>query len=240
MNIFQFTRELMEIESISWNEGAAGRWLRDYLVDAGFEAEAQTVTGDRINVYARIGSPKVTFSSHIDTVPPFIGFSEDEKNIYGRGACDAKGIAAAQIIAAERLRGAGESRIGLLFVVDEETGGGGAKTMNGHRAAQECRYLVNGEPTENRLIRGCNLSPGAWTTFNGAKLKICDATPLPARDPKGIGGKVSEVVVVDAESFTVVCADGRFKVTRVQADGPKVGAGEWAAAAKLEKGARFS
>jgi len=92
----------------------------------------------------------------------------------------------------------------------------------------------------DRLIRGCNPSPGAWCTLNGAKLKIFDATPLPARDPKGIGGKLGEIVAVDADSFTVVCADGRFKVTRVQADGPKLGAGEWAAAAKIEKGARFS
>jgi acetylornithine deacetylase/succinyl-diaminopimelate desuccinylase-like protein len=66
MDIFQFTRELMEIESISWNEGAAGRWLRDYLADAGFEVTTQTVTGDRINVYARVGDPVVTFSSHMD------------------------------------------------------------------------------------------------------------------------------------------------------------------------------
>jgi methionyl-tRNA formyltransferase len=92
----------------------------------------------------------------------------------------------------------------------------------------------------DRLIRGCNPSPGAWATINGVKLKIFDATPLPARDPKGIAGKVGEVVVVEADGITVACADGRFKITRVQADGPKLGAGEWAAAANIEKGARFS
>jgi methionyl-tRNA formyltransferase len=99
-----------------------------------------------------------------------------------------------------------------------------------------------GKPWEqiDRLIRGCNPAPGAWATMNGAKVKIFDATPLPARDPKGIAGKVGEVVVVDADSITVACADGRIKITRVQADGPKVGAGEWAAAAKIEKGARFT
>jgi methionyl-tRNA formyltransferase len=103
-------------------------------------------------------------------------------------------------------------------------------------------HIDFGKPWEqiDRLIRGCNPSPGAWATINGAKLKIFDATPLPARDPKGIGGKIGEVVVFDADGITVACADGRIKITRVQADGPKVGAGEWAAAAKIEKGARFT
>ena len=103
-------------------------------------------------------------------------------------------------------------------------------------------HIDFGKPWEqiDRLIRGCNPAPGAWATINGAKLKIFDATPLPARDPKGIAGKIGEVVVVDADSITVACADGRIRITRVQADGPKVGAGEWAASAKIEKGARFS
>ncbi|MGH9799233.1 MAG: M20/M25/M40 family metallo-hydrolase, partial [Blastocatellia bacterium] len=113
MGIFQFTRELMETESISWNEGAAGRWLRDYLSDAGFEVTTQTVSDDRVNVYARLGEPVVTLSSHMDTVPPFIGFTEDEQNIYGRGACDAKGVIAAQVFAAKRLKDEGLTNIGL-------------------------------------------------------------------------------------------------------------------------------
>ncbi len=91
------------------------------------------------------------------------------------------------------------------------------------------------------LIRGCNPAPGAWSTLNGAVLKIFDATPLPARDPKGIAGKLGEIVAVDADGFTVVCADGRIKVTRVQpADGKKTAAGEWAASAKLAPGAKFT
>jgi methionyl-tRNA formyltransferase len=106
----------------------------------------------------------------------------------------------------------------------------------------ENAHIDWGKPWEqiDRLIRGCNPSPGAWTTLNGAKLKIFDATPLPARDPKGIGGKLGEVVAVDADSFTVVCADGRFKITRVQADGPKVSAGEFASSIKLATGTRLS
>jgi methionyl-tRNA formyltransferase len=99
-----------------------------------------------------------------------------------------------------------------------------------------------GKPWEqiDRLIRGCNPAPGAWATINGVKLKIFDAKPLPARDPKGIAGKIGEVVAIDNEGFTVVCADGRFRVTRVQADGPKVGGAEWATSTGLAAGTRFS
>jgi acetylornithine deacetylase len=148
MDIFRFTRELIEIESLTWNEGAAGRWLSDYLADSGFEVTTQMVTGDRINVYARIGDPVVTFSSHIDTVPPFIGFSEDEKNIYGRGACDAKGVIAAQVFAAKKLKDEGVANIGMLYVVGEEDGSDGAKAANS--IPNRNRFLINGEPTESR------------------------------------------------------------------------------------------
>ena len=89
----------------------------------------------------------------------------------------------------------------------------------------------------DRLIRGCNPAPGAWCTLDGKTLKIFDARPMPAKDPKGIAGKLGEVVAVESDGFTVVCADGRFKVTRVQpADGKKVEAGEWAASVHLAKG----
>ena len=100
-----------------------------------------------------------------------------------------------------------------------------------------------GKPWEqiDRLIRGCNPAPDAWTMLDGKKLQVFDAQPLPARDPKGIGGKLGEVVAVDSDSFTVVCADGRFKVTRVKpADGPKIGAGEFASTTKLAIGTRLS
>ena len=91
------------------------------------------------------------------------------------------------------------------------------------------------------LIRGCNPAPGAWTTFDGKKLQIFDAKPLPARDPKGIAGKLGEIAVIEADGFTVVCADGRFKVTRVQpADGKKIDAGEWAKSANIATKARFT
>jgi methionyl-tRNA formyltransferase len=93
----------------------------------------------------------------------------------------------------------------------------------------------------HNLIRGCNPAPGAWTTLEGKTLKVFEAKPIPAKDPKGIAGKMGEVVEVAADGFTVVCADGRIKVTRVQpADGPKVAAGEFAANTKLNPGTRFS
>jgi acetylornithine deacetylase len=147
MDIFQLTRELINIESISWNEGAVGRYLRDYLAAEGFEVIAQPVSDDRINIFARIGDPLVTFSTHLDTVPPFIPASEDERNIYGRGACDAKGIIAAQVFAAKRLRDEGARDVGLLFVVGEEDGSDGARAAN--TIPNRNRFLIDGEPTES-------------------------------------------------------------------------------------------
>jgi acetylornithine deacetylase len=147
MNVFQFTRELIEIESITFNEGAVGRYLRDYLTDAGFAVETQVVTEDRINVYAKLGDPLVTLSTHMDTVPPFIPFSEDDKNIYGRGACDAKGLIAAQIFAAKKLAEEGANHLGLLFVVGEEDGSDGARVAN--NIPTRSKFLINGEPTES-------------------------------------------------------------------------------------------
>src|SRR5664279_4859958 len=100
-----------------------------------------------------------------------------------------------------------------------------------------------GKPWEQiaRLIRGCNPAPGAWTTLNGASVKIFDAKPIPARDPKGIAGKLGETVAVEPDGITVVCADGRFKGTRVQPEGgKKIDAGEFASTAKLAIGARFA
>src|SRR5262249_38808013 len=148
MDIFQFTRELMEIESISWSEGAAGRWLRDYMAGARFEVTTQSVTSDRIKGYARGSDPVVTFSSYTDTAPPFQAFTAGDKSIYGRGACDAKGVIAAQVFAARRLWDEGLTDIGMLYVVGEEDGSDGAKAANS--IPNRNRFLINGEPTEGR------------------------------------------------------------------------------------------
>jgi acetylornithine deacetylase len=148
MDIFQFTREIIEVESTTWNEGGAGRWLRDYLNDQGFAVETQAVSDGRFNVYAKIGEPKVTFSSHMDTVPPYINFREDDKNIYGRGACDAKGVIAAQVFAAQKLRDEGLKDFGMLYVVGEEDGSDGAIVAND--LPNQNKFLINGEPTESK------------------------------------------------------------------------------------------
>jgi methionyl-tRNA formyltransferase len=93
----------------------------------------------------------------------------------------------------------------------------------------------------DRLIRGCNPAPGAWSNLDGKALKIFEARPIPAKDPKGIAGKMGEIAMVEADGFTVVCADGRFKVTRVQpADGKKVDAGEWLKSANLQPKTRLA
>ena len=103
-------------------------------------------------------------------------------------------------------------------------------------------HIDFGKPWEqiDRLIRGCTPAPGAWATLNGEKVKILDAVPLPARDPKGIAGKIGEIVAIDEKSFTVVCADGRIQVLRVQADGPKVGAGDFVGEKKIATGMRLT
>ncbi|MEA2175175.1 MAG: acetylornithine deacetylase, partial [Blastocatellia bacterium] len=115
----------------------------------------QEVSSGRANIIATTGEPpRVVLSTHMDTVPPHISSREDEEHIYGRGACDAKGIIAAQIVAAEQLRAAGINEVGLLFTVDEEAGSEGARLANAHPLAASCRYLINGEPTDNQLALG--------------------------------------------------------------------------------------
>jgi acetylornithine deacetylase len=121
----------------------------------GYRIEVQDVAGDRGNVIATTSEqPLVVLSTHMDTVPPYIAPSEDDDFIYGRGACDAKGIIAAQIAAAEQLRADGVNQIGLLFTVDEEVHSAGAKLVNEHPQGSSCRYLINGEPTDNQLAIG--------------------------------------------------------------------------------------
>lgn len=155
MNSFELTRQLIDIPSISGDEAAIGNFLAKHLEKLNYRVEHQEIADGRANIIAATGAaPRVVLSTHIDTVPPHIPSSEDADYIYGRGACDTKGIIAAQIIAAENLRRAGVKEIGLLFTVEEETSGNGARLANTHALASECRYLINGEPTENKLATG--------------------------------------------------------------------------------------
>jgi acetylornithine deacetylase len=155
MDLIEFTRQLIDIPSVSGDEAAVGRFLAAHLEALGYRVEAQEVSRGRANLIATTNAqPRVVLSTHMDTVPPFIASSEDDEYVYGRGACDAKGIIAAQIAAAEEVRAQGIEEIGLLFTVDEETASLGARSANEHRLAAQCRYLINGEPTGNLLATG--------------------------------------------------------------------------------------
>src|SRR3984885_9623458 len=151
------TRRLIDIESVTYNEAAVGEYLDLLLRERGFVVERTTVpqppnsrySGPRFNLYADNGQPpEVVLSTHMETVPRFIPSSEDDLYVYGRGSCDAKGIIAAQVAAAERLREAGVA-VALLFVGGEERDSAGARLANQH--AKGSRFLINGEPTDNRL-----------------------------------------------------------------------------------------
>ena len=144
-----FARELIDIDSTTGREGAAGELLVARLARLGYTVERQPVTDGRFNVFARLDQPQVVLSTHFDCVPPSLPSDVRGDTLYGRGSCDAKGILAAQIAAAERLRAAGERRVGLLFVVGEERGSDGAVLANGRAAGSA--FLINGEPTDNRL-----------------------------------------------------------------------------------------
>ena len=168
MNLLELTRELIDIPSVTGDELAVGQYLSTYLEGLGYQVERQEVAQDRFNVIAtRAEPPRIVFSTHMDTVPPFIESSEDEEFVYGRGSCDAKGIIAAQIFAAERLRAEDVSDVGLLFTVDEELSSIGAQAANKHAVARECQFLINGEPTDNRLATGTKGSVRVIITTEG-------------------------------------------------------------------------
>lgn len=156
MHVFELTRKLIDIPSVTPEELAVGHFLSDYLGElcARFDGKLERleVEPDRWNVFASFGEPVVTLSTHMDTVPPFIPSREDDENIWGRGACDTKGIIASMITAATRLLEAGTRNFGLLFVVGEERNSAGAY----HAAANPrgSKFVINGEPTENQLALG--------------------------------------------------------------------------------------
>jgi acetylornithine deacetylase len=153
MNVFELTRALVDIESITENEGAVGAFLEKYLAKiaerTGGRVERMEVEPGRFNLLATWGKPVVTLSTHMDTVPPFFASRDDGEFLWGRGTCDAKGIIASMTGAAEKLLGEGVRDFALLFVVGEERNSAGAALAA--RSPRGSRYLVNGEPTESKL-----------------------------------------------------------------------------------------
>jgi len=156
MNVFELTRALVDVESITDNEEQIGHVLFAHLSELASRfsgrAELMPVEPRRNNVLAYWGEPTVTLSTHMDTVPPFFASREDDQHIWGRGACDTKGIIAAMIFAVRELLEAGQRNIALLFVVDEERNSAGAKAAAKH--SRGSKFIINGEPTENKLALG--------------------------------------------------------------------------------------
>src|SRR3954452_1375406 len=157
MDVFELTRALVDIESITNNEERVGQYLYDYLgaLASRYDGEVERIDVEarRFNVFAQFGNtPVVTLSTHIDTVPPFVASREDDDHIWGRGACDTKGIGASMIKAAEALLASGQRGFALLFVVGEERNSAGAYKMASQPRGS--KYLINGEPTSNRLALG--------------------------------------------------------------------------------------
>ena len=156
MNAFELTRALIDIDSVTPNEEQVGVYLADYLsalaARTGGRVERIEVEPHRYNVLAYWDAPVVTLSTHIDTVPPFFASREDDEFIWGRGACDTKGIIASMIFAVEALLAAGERRAALLFVVGEERNSAGA--LAAAKDPRGSKYLINGEPTESKLVLG--------------------------------------------------------------------------------------
>lgn len=151
MDLASFTRALVNIESITGNEGSVGEFLHGELARLGYSSAKLPVEERRYNVFATLPQqphPSIVFSTHMDTVPPFIPSSEDSERIYGRGSCDAKGIIAAQVAASQKLQQEG-IHAGLLFLVGEERDSLGAKVAN--QQPNKCKFLINGEPTENHI-----------------------------------------------------------------------------------------
>ena len=240
----QLTRQLIDIDSTTYSEGLVGAFLAELLAARDFAVERMHVaskgedgaTTDRFNVYATVPGerPEVVFSTHMDTVPPYFSSREDDEAIYGRGACDAKGIIAAQIAAVERLR-AGGVKAGMLFVVGEERDSAGAMVAN--EQPRGSRFLINGEPTDNRLgvaskgvLRGAVRATGkmahsAYPELGESAInKLIQALnnvmhiDLPAED--GIGPSTLNIGLIEGGRAPNVIADKALAQVMVRLVGP--------------------
>lgn len=165
IDVVAIAAELMALDTPTGAEGPAVDLVARRLIAGGWNVAVQEVTPGRGNVWASRGKGLVTLSTHLDTVPPFVRPSLDGQRLRGRGACDAKGIAAAMLAAADLLVASGEERVDLLFVVGEEKGSDGARMANNLPATS--RFLVNGEPTESKLATGAKGSLRVKVRTNG-------------------------------------------------------------------------
>jgi acetylornithine deacetylase len=152
LDVIELTRKLVDIPSVTGDEGKVAEYLYHLLEEQGWQCRRQEVSSDRFNLVATAGKASVLLTTHLDTVPPFFPSSEDEAFVHGRGACDAKGIAASMICAAQALREEGMDHLGLLFVVGEETDSIGATKAS--ELDLKCSFLIDGEPTDNELVVG--------------------------------------------------------------------------------------
>lgn len=153
LDVVALTCQLVDIDSTTGHEAVVCAVVGDVLESRGFTVTRQPVSQRRFNILATCGEPEVVFSTHMDCVPPFMPCRAEGERLHGRGTCDAKGILASQLAAVESLRAAGETRVGLLFVVGEERGSDGAMVADA-LSTGATRFLVNGEPTEGKLARG--------------------------------------------------------------------------------------
>jgi len=246
MDVFALTRALIDIESITNNEEAVGNYLFDVLTPLAAQyhgrVERIEVEPRRFNVFAQWGNElDVTLSTHMDTVPPFVASREDDDHIWGRGACDTKGIIACMICAVRALLAAGQRNLGLLFVVGEERNSAGA-----YCAAKDprgSRYIINGEPTQNRLALGSKgvlryevvatgkMAHSAYPELGDSAVhKLIDALadirriPLPVDDLLGpstlnigtlSGGRAPNVVADEAKADVMIRLVGDPAETKV-------------------------
>ena len=178
VDVVALAAELLAIESSSGNESRIVDFVSRWLISRGWNVTVQEVTDRRGNIWASRAGGGVTLSTHLDTVPPFVPPRLDGARLYGRGACDAKGIAAAMLVAADALAAEGEDRVDLLLLVGEEKNSDGARAAN--RLPATSRFLVNGEPTESKLASGAkgSLQGQADHARQGGPFGVSGAWPL--------------------------------------------------------------
>jgi acetylornithine deacetylase len=195
-----FAKRLIDIPSPTDDEFDAAVFLHDELSALGYACRRQEISERRFNLYAAAGGrPRVVLNSHIDTVPPWFGASEDDDAIYGRGACDTKGIIAAMIAAGEQLRAGGINDFGFLFVVGEETDSIGAKMANQEFGSLGSEFVLVGEPTQSTFARASKGALTCFVRFDG----IAAHSAYPERGDSAINKMVTAITEINATSWGV-------------------------------------